>query len=129
MNSIKIMGRLSRDPDIRYTTSGRAVASFAVAVGRGKAPGQEKEMTDFIPVVVWGKLAETCGNSLSKGHQVFVEGRLQVRSYDTKDGQKKWVTEVVASFVGQSLESTSKQSGGGSPFDAMGQAVDEPIPF
>jgi len=96
------------------------VASFTVAVSRG----QEREATDFIPVVTWGSLAETSGNNLDKGSKVFVEGRLQIRSYETADGQKKRVAEVVANFISQSIESVKVD------FGKFGQDVtDEPIPF
>ncbi len=106
MNSTKIIGRLAQDPEARYTKTGKAVTSFTVAVSRNTAPGQEqKDSADFIPIVAWGNLAEMCGNSLCKGQKVFVEGRLQVRSYETSDGQKRRITEGVASFVAQSMES------------------------
>ena len=130
-NSVKLMGRLAGDPEVRYTKTGKAVASFSVAVTR-EYPGKqqtEKESADFIPVVVWGNLAEHCGNSLSKGQKVLVHGRLQVRSYETNDGQKRRVTEVVADFVGQSLDAQQTQPKDG--FAAMGKDVtdDDQIPF
>ena len=140
MNSVKLIGRLARDPEVRYTKTGKAMATFTIAVSRNAmtGPGQEqKEFTDFIPVVVWGNVAEMSGNSLAKGHRVFVEGRLAVRSYEGNDGQKRWVTEVVANFVAQSMESEQGLTAGGakplkgdSPFGSMGQDVtDEDIPF
>ncbi len=141
MNSVKMIGRLAQDPEVRYTKTGKAVASFAVAVSRNTmaAPGQEqRDSADFIPVVAWGNLAEMCGNSLAKGHRVFVEGRLQVRSYETADGQKRRVTEVVASFVAQSMESdkgigganTATTTAGKPNFGDFGKDVtDEDIPF
>lgn len=122
MNSVHINGRLTQAPDVRYTKNGKAVASFTVAVSRG----QERETTDFIPVVAWGSLAETSGNNLDKGSKVFVEGRLQIRSYETADGQKKRVAEVVANFISQSIESEKGQK---VDFGKFGQDVDEPIPF
>ncbi|HBQ25323.1 MAG TPA: single-stranded DNA-binding protein, partial [Syntrophomonas sp.] len=85
------MGRLTRDPELRYTPNGTAVASFTVAIDRK----YNREETDFIPIVVWSKLAELCANYLGKGRLVAVEGRLQVRTYEAKDGQKRWVTEVI----------------------------------
>lgn len=141
MNSVKLIGRLAQDPEVRYTKTGKAVASFTVAVSRSfGAPGQEqRESTDFIPIVAWGNLAEMCGNNLAKGHRVFVEGRLQVRSYETADGQKRRVTEIVANFVAQSMESDKGTvSGGGGSANAskpvdFGQfgrdVIDEEIPF
>ena len=91
MNKAIIVGRLTADPEVRYTQSGKAVASFALVVNR---PGDKKE-ADFIPCVAWEKLAESIGNNLSKGKRCLVEGRIQVRSYETTDGQKRRVTEIV----------------------------------
>lgn len=140
MNEIRFIGRLAQDPEVRYTKTGKAVASFNVAVPRSYvAPGQEqREATDFIPVVVWGNLAEHCGNTLAKGFKVFVSGRLQVRSYETADNQKRRVTEVVAEFVALSIESDKGQNSGNSgsasgkpaDFSQFGKDVpDEEIPF
>jgi len=98
MNHIIIIGRLTKDPELRYTPNGVAVGSFTVATDRPYVKDREKE-TDFIPVVVWQKLAENCANHLKKGRLVAVEGRLQIRSYDTQDGQKRRVAEIVASNV------------------------------
>lgn len=98
MNHVVLIGRLVRDPELRYTPSGVAVCNFTIAVDREfKVEGQQD--ADFIPIVVWQKLAETCANHLKKGRLVAVEGRLQIRSYDTKDGQKRKVAEVYASTV------------------------------
>ncbi|PIE54848.1 MAG: single-stranded DNA-binding protein [Dethiosulfovibrio peptidovorans] len=100
-NKVILMGNLARDPQIRYTASKQAVASLSVAVNRswkGKN-GEVQDAVDFIPVVVWGAQAENCERYLSKGRPVLVEGRLQVRSYDDKSGQRRWVTEVVASDI------------------------------
>lgn len=109
MNQVVLVGRLARDPEVRYTKTGKAVATFTVAVNRNSPMAQrdlnEKEPADFIPVVAWDKLAEMCGNNLAKGSRVFVQGRLQVRSYETQDGQRRWVTEVVADLVAQNFES------------------------
>lgn len=99
MNRVQILGRLTKDPEVRYVTSGKAVTSFTLAVDRPFLNQEGKREADFIPVVVWGKAAELCGNSLAKGHRILVEGRLQIRSYDGKDGTKHWVTEVIANSV------------------------------
>ena len=134
MNEIKFIGRLAKDPEVRYTKTGKAVASFPVAVSRAHAaPGQEAA-TDFIPVVAWGNLAEHCGNTFAKGYKVFVQGRLQIRSYETADSQKRRVTEVVAEFVALSIESDKGQNGGNTSskpadFNQFGQEIDEEIPF
>ena len=95
MNKWFGIGRLAQDPEVRYTQSGKAVASFNLAVNRY---GQ-KDSADFIPIVAWEKLAEVIGNNLKKGSQVLVEGRMQVRSYETQDGQKRRATEVIVQTV------------------------------
>ena len=99
MNKIVILGRLTKDVDVRYTPSQKVVCSFTLAVDRPFLNQEGKREADFIPVVVWGKAAELCGNSLAKGHRILVEGRLQIRSYDGKDGNRHWVTEVIANNV------------------------------
>lgn len=98
LNRIVLVGRLTRDPELRYTPSAKAVASFTLAVDRRRNQQGERE-TDFIDIVTWGRLAETCSSYLSKGRLVAVEGRLQIRSYQTQDGQKRKVAEVVADGV------------------------------
>ena len=95
MNKVILVGRLAADPDVRYTQNGKAVCSFNLAVKRMTAPGAHQE-ADFVPIVAWEKLAETCGNNLTKGQRVLIEGRLQIRSYETKDGQKRRIAEVIA---------------------------------
>jgi len=95
MNKVIIVGRLTRDPEVRYTQSGKAVASFSVAVDTGYG---DNKRTDFIPVTVWDKLAEVVGNNLAKGRRVLIEGRLQIQNYE-KDGEKKRSTDVVAQNV------------------------------
>lgn len=101
MNSVQVMGNLARDPQIRATKTGRAVASFSIAVNRSYTTpqGEQRELTDWINIVAWGNLAESVGNQLKKGSRVFVEGRYSTRSYDTPDGQRKYVTEVVANMI------------------------------
>lgn len=96
MNSVVLIGRLARDPELRFTASGKAVATFSIAVNR---PFSKTNEADFFTVVVWGKPAENCANYLSKGRLVGVEGRLQSRSYETQNGEKRYVTEVVANQV------------------------------
>ena len=96
MNKVILTGRLTKEPEVRYTPNGKAVASFILAVDNGFG---ENKKTDFIPIVVWGNSAEFCGNNLNKGSKVLVDGRLQVRSYDAKDGSKRYVTEVIANYL------------------------------
>lgn len=99
LNRIVIIGRLTRDPELRSTANGTPVATFTLAVDRSfKTQSGEKE-TDFIPVVVWRQLAETCGRYLSKGKLAAVDGRLQIRSYQAQDGTKRTAAEVVAENV------------------------------
>ncbi len=95
LNRVILIGRLTQDPELRYTQNGTAVASFTVAVNRKF----KRDEADFIPIVVWNKPAENCANYLGKGRLVAVEGRLQIRSYETQDGQRRRVSEVVADEV------------------------------
>ena len=97
MNKVILVGRLAQDPEVRYTATGKAVATFSLAVSR--RVGQSQESTDFIPIVSWEKLAEICGNNLTKGRRILVEGRLQIRSYEAQDGQKRRVAEVIAQNI------------------------------
>ena len=97
MNSIILIGRLTKDPDLRYTQAGKAVCSFTLAVDRPYS-GDKKE-ADFINIVVWNKVGENCAQYLSKGRKVAVQGRLQIRSYEDDKGYKKYITEVVANSV------------------------------
>lgn len=99
MNRVVLIGRLTKDPELRYTPgNGTAVASFTLAVNRRfKSPGQPE--ADFVPIVVWGKQAENAANYISKGRQVGIAGRIQTRSYEAKDGTRRYVTEVVADEV------------------------------
>nr|WP_092074571.1 single-stranded DNA-binding protein [Dendrosporobacter quercicolus]NSL49036.1 single-stranded DNA-binding protein [Dendrosporobacter quercicolus DSM 1736]SDN02000.1 single-strand binding protein [Dendrosporobacter quercicolus] len=134
MNKVILVGRLSQDPEVRYTQNGKAVASFSIAVNRFAGSGQ-KESTDFIPIVAWEKLAEICGNNLTKGRRVLVEGRLQIRSYETADGQKRRVAEVVAQNIEflDSKQASGGAGGGSGAYDAgsFGSEVfpEEEIPF
>ena len=98
-NHTTILGRLTKDVEIRTTPSGKTVASLVLAVDRPFLNEQGKREADFIPVVIWGKTAEMVGNSCAKGHRLLVEGRLQIRNFDAKDGTKHWVTEVVANNI------------------------------
>ena len=99
MNHIVLIGRLTRDPELRYTPNGVAVANFDLAVDRPVANQQGERETDFIRIVAWQKQAELVANYLKKGRLVGVEGRLQIRNYETQDGQKRKAAEVIASFV------------------------------
>ena len=139
MNRIILLGRLVRDPEVRYTQTGKVVCQFTIAVDRPFSNQDGQREADFIPIVIWGKQAETCGNSLTKGQRVLVEGRLQIRSYDAKDGSKRYVTEVIANtfeFIerkadGQGAPMRSGSAPAAQGMEAFGSAVpfDEEIPF
>lgn len=130
MNTVQILGNLARDPEVRYTQSGRAVATFTVAATNtyiDSATNETKEQTAFINCVAWGKLGEAVGN-YRKGNRLFVEGRIQTRSYEDSNGQKKYVTEVIAGFVGLSaLNDMAAESNFDSFADDKGN--DEKLPF
>lgn len=122
MNKCHIIGRMTKDPEVRYTQGGTAVATFTLAVDRRVAKDKPKE-ADFIPCVVWGKMADgVVKNYCRKGKQVAVEGRIQVRSYDAKDGTKRYVTEVIVNELELLGKSDGNKQGGG-------QLTDEDIPF
>ncbi|TKJ46405.1 single-stranded DNA-binding protein [Candidatus Aerophobetes bacterium Ae_b3b] len=108
LNRVILIGNLTRDPELRYTPDGTPVASFTIAVNRAFTTRQGEREADFIPIVVWRKRAETCSEYLAKGSQVAVEGRLQIRNYEDKDGVKRRVAEVVAWSV-QFLQRLKKQ--------------------
>ena len=99
LNRVVLIGRLTRDPELRYTTSGIAVANFSLAVDRPYTNQQGERETDFIRVVVWRKLAETVANYMAKGRLVAVDGRLQISNYEDKEGNKRQSAEVVAENV------------------------------
>lgn len=125
MNHVTLIGRLTKDPEVRYTQQGTAVGTFTLAVDRRVMKDKPKE-ADFIPCVVWGKTAEVVGNWCKKGKQVGVEGRIQVRSYDAKDGSKRYVTEVIVSeleLLGSKNEGADRSGNGHKPL------TDEDIPF
>ncbi|MBQ9854146.1 MAG: single-stranded DNA-binding protein [Bacilli bacterium] len=122
MNKVFLIGRLSRDPELRHTPNGTAVCQINVAISRPVGQGREPE-TDFINVTVWNKPAENVARYLSKGRQIAIEGRIQTRNYDNNEGKRVYVTEVIASnveFLGSANDnnhSTSNSSFGEMPFD------------
>jgi single-strand DNA-binding protein len=141
LNKVFLIGNLVRDPEIRYIASGSAVVKFRIAVNRWSKQNKE---TDFVDIVAWEKLAETCNTYLKKGMQVLVVGRLSIRQYDDKDGNKRTATEVVisemqmldkrdggngegyGSFEGGSRSATVR---GGDSFEPEQQTEEEEIPF
>ena len=144
MNTVQITGNLAKDPIIRVTKTGKPVASFAIAVNRRitKQNGDTLELTDWVNVTAWGNLAEAVGNELTKGSYVFIEGRYATRSYDTPDGQRRYVTEVVANMIAKPIGRNMKASdvpisthvtqfSGGAPvkFEDMGTVSQEPMEY
>ena len=124
MNKFIGIGRLVKDPEIRYSQSGTAVANFNIAISSGYG---EHKQTDFIPIVAFKNLAEIVGNNLKKGSQVLVEGRMQVRSYETQEGQKRRITEVIV----QNIEFLGSKKSNESTPESFGDEVfpEEEIPF
>src|SRR6478752_612655 len=114
VNKVILIGRLGQNPEVRYTPSGAAVANFSIATSESwmDKSGQKQEKTEWHRIVVWGKTAENCNQYLSKGRQIYVEGRLQTRQWQDKDGQTKYTTEVQAQTV-QFLGGTANQAGAG----------------
>ncbi|NQT46429.1 MAG: single-stranded DNA-binding protein [Candidatus Omnitrophica bacterium] len=119
LNKVFLMGNLTRDPELRYIPSGTAVATFGLAVNRRytSATGEKKEDVAFLRIVVWGRRAEVCGEYLSKGSPIFVEGRLQSRSWEGNDGVKRSTVEIVADniqFLGRGKGAPSNTGAGAS---------------
>ena len=102
LNKVMLIGNLGKDPEVRYTQGGQAVANFNIATNESwtDKAGAKQERTEWHRIVVWGKAAELCGEYLSKGRQVYIEGKLQTREWTNKEGQKQYSTEVVANPVG-----------------------------
>ena len=122
MNKVFLIGRLTRDPELRYTGSNVPVASFSLAVNRNFTNQSGEREADFINIVVWRKQAENVKNYLSQGSQVAIDGRIQTRSYDDKDGNKRYFTEVIADnveFLGSkaSNNNSSSDNQGPTPYD------------
>jgi single-strand DNA-binding protein len=137
LNRVLLIGNLGRDPEVRFTPSGRAVARFPLATSEvwTDQEGQRQERTEWHNVVVWGKQAESCGQYLAKGRQVFVEGSIRTRQYDDKDGNKRYITEVIAQRVqflgGGSRGAEAGRSASGTPEEAAAPvaAEEDDIPF
>ena len=141
INKVIIVGRLGRDPEMRYTPDGTAVANFSVATSeewKDKNTGEKKERTEWHRIVAWRRLGEICGEYLSKGRQVYVEGKLQTRSWE-QDGVKRYSTEIVATdiqFLGGRDDTGGGRSAGrgqsadpGYPEPPMANTQDDDIPF
>ena len=127
VNKVILIGNLGKDPEVRYTPSGSAVANFTIATSeewKDKNTGEKQERTEWHKIVAFGRLGEICGEYLHKGKQVFIEGRLQTRSWEDRDGNKRWTTEIVALGM-QMLGSAAK----GGRLESSGESfpVEEPI--
>jgi len=142
VNKVIVVGNLGRDPELRYTPSGQPVASFSVATNErwNDRDGKPQERTEWHRIVVWGKQAENCANYLAKGRSVYIEGRLQTREWEDKEGQKRQTTEIVAQTVqflgGRDGAGSGPRAGGAGPArepdpatGAPPQHDDKDIPF
>jgi single-strand DNA-binding protein len=134
MNKAILIGRLTADPEMRYSPNGVAVTKFTLAVDRPFTSNGERE-ADFIPIVVWRKLAENCAEYLRKGRLCAVEGRIQVRHYDNNEGKRVYVTEVVADnvrFLERPKENSENRGRSDDPFGDDGKPLDigqDDLPF
>jgi len=140
LNKVLLIGNLTRPPELRYTPSGQAVVDLRLAVNHDYTTqsGERRQEASFLTVIVWGKQAESCSEYLDKGSEIFVEGRIQVRDWEGKDGQKRTTTEVVAQRV--QFMSRTKGGGGGRAPAAVGappaafqdeapSGTDDDVPF
>lgn len=112
LNKVQLIGRLGRDPELKYTANGQAIATLNIATNESykDKDGKPVELTDWHRVIAWRKLAEICGQYLKKGSLVYIEGKLKTRSFDDKQGQKKFVTEIVADTM-QMLGGRAQEGG------------------
>lgn len=140
LNRVILIGRLTKDPDLRYSQTGVAVTTFTLAVDRPFTNQQKQREADFISIVVWRQAAEAAANYLKKGRLCAVEGRIQIRNYENNEGRRIYVTEVVADNVRFLESASSGQNGGGNsgqrgssdPFEGEGKPIDvndDDLPF
>lgn len=142
VNKAILIGNLGRDPEVRYTASGQAVANFPLATTEvsSSKDGNKQEYTEWHRIVAWGRWAEICGEYLAKGKSVYIEGSLRTRSWEDKEGNKRWTTEVVVRYM-QILSPAGEKSEAASPdknieefadnfkFDEESANTDDDIPF
>ena len=128
MNKIVLIGRSTKDVEIRSTSTGKLVATFTLAVDRDYKNAQGERDVDFIPCVAWGKLAEICERYITKGKQVAVAGRIQIRNYEDKNGQRRYITEVIVSDL-QLLGSRQEQQAQDAPRGFEPMEYDDSLPF
>lgn len=133
LNKVMIIGHLGRDPEMRYTPSGRPVTTFTVATGRNwtTAEGERRSETEWFNIVAWGGLAEICNQYLKKGRQVYVEGRLQTRHWEDEQGNKRSATEIVAREMIMLAERREKEDEAelGEPEESYPQSEEDDFPF
>lgn len=127
LNKVMLIGNLGKDPEVRYTTSGQGVASFSIATTEKykNKSGDWEERTEWHNVVLWGKLAEIAKDYLSKGKTVYIEGRLQTRKWQDKDGRDRYTTEI----VGDKMQMLSPKGGGGRGGNEPTAAYDDPVGY
>ena len=127
INKVILVGRLGRDPEVRYTPSGAPVANFSIATSeewKDRETGEKQERTEWHRIVAWRRLGEICGEYLHKGSQVYIEGRLQTRAWEDRDGNKRYTTEIVAQTM--QMLGTAGKEGKAEPMDER-YPVEEPI--
>jgi single-strand DNA-binding protein len=137
VNKVILIGNLGKDPEVRFTANGRAVARFPIATTEvwNDTDGNRQERTEWHNIIVWGKQGETCGQYLAKGRQVFVEGSIRTRSFDDKNGNKRYITEIVAQRVrflgGGGGTRVAPEFGGeaGSEVAPESPPLDDDVPF
>lgn len=137
INKAILIGRLGSDPEVRYTPSGVAVANFSIATSeewKDKDTGEKQERTEWHRIVAWRRLGEICGEYLSKGRQVYVEGRIQTRSWEDREGNKRYTTEIVATDIqflgGRDISETVRPQGPQTTdFQGVPGPEDDDIPF
>lgn len=134
LNKIMVIGHLGKDPEMRYTPSGRPVTTFTIAVSRSwnSADGERHSETEWFNIVAWGNLAEICKQYLTKGQQVYVEGRLQTRHWDDKEGQKHTSVEIVANemlMLGDRRDANHVSEDQSAPADGESAAGEDEFPF
>jgi single-strand DNA-binding protein len=135
VNKVILLGRLGKDPEVRYTNSGTAITSFSMATSTAftNKEGQKEEKTEWHKIVAFGRLGEICGEYLAKGKQVYIEGRIQTRDWEDKDGNKRWTTEIIAQnmqLLGSPGTEKDRSSSEPPPLDDSGSGPPESdVPF
>ena len=130
MNKVILLGRLTEAPDVRYTSSGKVVCQFTLAVQRNFKNAEGKYDADFIQVVMWGPAGERLGNTVTKGQRILVEGRLQIRSYKNKNNETRWVTEIISNNFEYAESKPQTKADFGKEFgEQKNIPFDEEIPF